>query len=79
MAKDISTRTTRNNDLGSLMNRLYDVIALIECAADNLDDDKNGNAIRTIRHAQKVAQKVINSMDRIQFAEFVRTHGAVAQ
>lgn len=51
--------------LGELMNRLYDVQALMQCASTSLDEDGDGNAIRVIRHAEEVTQEVINQLDLI--------------
>ncbi|MBS1139233.1 MAG: hypothetical protein H6R13_686 [Proteobacteria bacterium] len=67
--------------LGELVNRLYDVQALMQCASASLDEDGDGNAIRVLRHAEAVTQEEINHLDSIdlrgrvvlQVAELART------
>ena len=66
MANDDSNA---NPDLGTLMGRLYDVVALMECASASLDDCKNDSAIRVIEHSKAVAMDVINCLDKINMGK----------
>lgn len=67
--------------IGELMNSLYDVQALINCAATTLDDDDDIDAIRVLRKATALTIQVINHLDAMELlpkevldiAEQVRT------
>ena len=72
--------------VGTLINRLYDVQALVQCVTNSLDEMEDDRTIRVLRHADAITQEVINNLDLISLkspevlniSELVRSGGVAS-